>query len=154
MKGGAWATETKGPYHHCCIISGFIDKSQCHECEWALKHIKNRTTRFRGPEGRIKSIAYLLTQQQYWSQNKSGTRMDDCHYSIDVLPKWIHALKDINDRKNVTIRPIIHESTAPDKNEDENEEDYEIRYQAQIEKYKSDRNYQVQLKKGKIKREN
>lgn len=54
MQGGAWATETRGPYHHVACISGFFDKSQCHECEWALKHIPNRVRtkqKFGGPLG-------------------------------------------------------------------------------------------------------
>lgn len=125
MKGGAWATETRGPYHHVCILTGWFDKSQCHEGELALKRITKRTTKYSGPLGRVRSVAEGFKTLTHWAKNKNGVPIKDCQYEIQVLPKYVPGLKEIKEYPNVTIKHLEDEFMAP---VDETDKDAEALY--------------------------
>ena len=55
IKGGAKYTTSKGPgWKHICIISGFQDKIQSMQFEWAVKHVAPRNA--GGITNRIKKL--------------------------------------------------------------------------------------------------
>ena len=65
IKGGAKYTLSKGPgWSHICLISGFQDKIQALQFEWAVKHIPPRNV--GGLEARLMKLNLLL-QKERWT---------------------------------------------------------------------------------------
>ena len=65
IKGGAKYTTSKGAgWKHICIISGFQDKIQAMQFEWAVKHVAPRNA--GGIANRIKKL-YEVLQRDHWT---------------------------------------------------------------------------------------
>ena len=65
IKGGAKYTTSKGAgWKHICIISGFQDKIQSMQFEWAVKHVAPRNA--GGITNRIKKL-YEVLQRDHWT---------------------------------------------------------------------------------------
>tara|TARA_Y100000591_G_scaffold332344_1_gene369306 strand:- start:370 stop:795 length:426 start_codon:yes stop_codon:yes gene_type:complete len=65
IKGGAKYTTSKGPgWKHICIITGFKDKIQAMQFEWAVKHVAPRNA--GGITNRIKKL-YEVLQRKHWT---------------------------------------------------------------------------------------
>lgn len=65
IKGGAKSTRLRNDWKYAVIMSGFPDKINMLQCEWAIKH-----TKYRGVNGRIKGLFELL-QKNKWTNNSS-----------------------------------------------------------------------------------
>lgn len=129
-KGGAWATETKGPFHHTCIISGFFDRSQSRLCEISFKRIASKSSKFSGPLGRIKSVLHMfktLTKWQFWVAEPKGPSINEFNYTIHVLPKYAPMLDELKAYDYITIKLLKHDDVTPI---DENDPDCEAKYEA------------------------
>ena len=65
IKGGAKYTISKGPgWKHICVISGFQDKIQAMQFEWAVKHVAPRNA--GGITNRIKKL-YEVLKRDHWT---------------------------------------------------------------------------------------
>ena len=65
--GGAKYTTSKGPgWKHLCIISGFQDKIQSMQFEWAVKHEPPRNV--GGVQSRIEKL-YKVLNKKKWTLN-------------------------------------------------------------------------------------
>ena len=65
IKGGAKYTTSRGPgWSHICVISGFQDKIQAMQFEWAVKHVAPRNA--GGITNRIKKL-YEVLQRDHWT---------------------------------------------------------------------------------------
>ena len=61
IKGGAKDTTSKGPgWEHICLISGFQDKIQAMQFEWAVKHVQPRNA--GGIINRLKKLCVVLNK--------------------------------------------------------------------------------------------
>ena len=68
IKGGAKYTTSKGPgWKHYCIVSGFKDKIQAMQFEWAVKHVPPRTA--GGITNRIKKLYTVLNKNKWTSKS-------------------------------------------------------------------------------------
>ena len=67
IKGGAKYTTGRGPgWRHICIVSGFHDKIQALQFEWAVKHFPPRNA--GGIINRIKKLYGVLNKER-WTGN-------------------------------------------------------------------------------------
>ena len=67
IKGGAKYTTGRGPgWTHVCLISGFQDKIQAMQFEWAVKHVPPRNA--GGLVNRIKKL-YVTLNKERWTLN-------------------------------------------------------------------------------------
>ena len=65
IKGGAKYTTSRGSgWQHICVISGFKDKIQAMQFEWAVKHVAPRNA--GGITNRIKKL-YEVLQRDRWT---------------------------------------------------------------------------------------
>lgn len=65
IKGGAKYTTSRGPgWRHICVISGFRDKIQAMQFEWAVKHVAPRNA--GGITNRIKKL-YDVLRREHWT---------------------------------------------------------------------------------------
>jgi len=68
IKGGAKYTTSKGPgWRHICVISGFQDKIQAMQFEWAVKHVPPRNA--GGLVNRIKKLYEVLKRERWTSKS-------------------------------------------------------------------------------------
>ena len=67
IKGGAKYTTSKGPgWEHICLISGFQNKVQSMQFEWAVKHVPPRDA--GGVENRIKKMLIVCNKERWTSK--------------------------------------------------------------------------------------
>ena len=67
IKGGAKYTTSKGPgWEHICLISGFQDKIQAMQFEWAVKHLPPRNA--GGTIKRLKKLCVVLNKNKWTSK--------------------------------------------------------------------------------------
>lgn len=65
IKGGAKYTTSKGEgWTHFCLVSGFQDKIQAMQFEWAVKHVAPRNA--GGILNRIKKL-YIVLNKERWT---------------------------------------------------------------------------------------
>ena len=65
--GGAKYTTGKGPgWEHICLVSGFQDKIQSMQFEWAVKHVAPRNA--GGVVNRIKKLYTVLNKSNWTSK--------------------------------------------------------------------------------------
>lgn len=68
IKGGAKYTTSKGPgWTHICLISGFQDKIQAMQFEWAVKHVPPRNA--GGVINRLKKLCVVLNRDKWTSKS-------------------------------------------------------------------------------------
>lgn len=68
IKGGAKYTTGKGcGWEHICLISGFKDKIQAMQFEWAVKHVAPRNA--GGLQMRIKKLYSVLKSMRWTSKS-------------------------------------------------------------------------------------
>ena len=71
IKGGAKYTTSKGPgWKHFCIVSGFKDKIQAMQFEWAVKHVPPRNA--GGIANRIKKLYTVLNKNKWTSKSPNA----------------------------------------------------------------------------------
>ena len=89
IKGGAKYTLSKGQgWSHILLISGFQNKIQALQFEWALKHVPPRNA--GGLKNRIKKLFLLLNKEKWTSKSPEAK-------SIPLTINWkISELEDIN----------------------------------------------------------
>ena len=67
IKGGAKYTTSKGPgWEHICLVSGFHNKIQSMQFEWAVKHVRPRDA--GGIKNRISKLYTVLNKAQWTSK--------------------------------------------------------------------------------------
>lgn len=67
IKGGAKYTTSKGEgWKHFCLVSGFQDKIQAMQFEWAVKHVAPRNA--GGIVNRIKKLYTVLNKDRWTSK--------------------------------------------------------------------------------------
>lgn len=67
IKGGAIYTTSKGPgWKHVCLISGFENKIQAMQFEWAVKHVPPRNT--GGLKNRLIKLHTVLCKTRWTSK--------------------------------------------------------------------------------------
>lgn len=68
IKGGAKYTTGKGfGWEHICLVSGFKDKIQAMQFEWAVKHVAPRNA--GGLQMRIKKLYTVLNSERWTSKS-------------------------------------------------------------------------------------
>jgi predicted GIY-YIG superfamily endonuclease len=68
IKGGAKYTTSKGPgWKHVCIVSGFQNKIQSLQFEWAVKHQAPRNV--GGIESRLKKLKEVMAKERWTSKS-------------------------------------------------------------------------------------
>jgi predicted GIY-YIG superfamily endonuclease len=102
IKGGAKYTTSKTPHwKHACIISGFNDKIQAMQFEWALKHVIPRNA--GGIKNRMNKL-YRLFEKERWT-SKSPLAVDiplvvtyfiDLEYIPPQLPPHVTMVCGLN----------------------------------------------------------
>ena len=74
IKGGAKYTTSKGPgWKHFCIVSGFKDKIQAMQFEWAVKHVPPRNA--GGIYNRIQKLHTVLNKHKWTSKAPPATEV-------------------------------------------------------------------------------
>lgn len=82
ISGGAKYTTSKGPgWKHVCIISGFRNKIESMQFEWASKHIPPRNA--GGLKNRIKKLFILLNKDKWTSKSPPASE-------IELKIKWFN----------------------------------------------------------------
>jgi predicted GIY-YIG superfamily endonuclease len=101
IKGGAKYTTSKSPeWKHACIISGFQDKIQAMQFEWAFKHIIPRNA--GGIKNRFIKLYKLLTKERWTSKSPLASEIPlRVTYLVDTdpappLPSHITMIFDLN----------------------------------------------------------
>tara|TARA_B100001540_G_C15803063_1_gene640778 strand:- start:1533 stop:1949 length:417 start_codon:yes stop_codon:yes gene_type:complete len=100
IKGGAKYTTSKGNgWEHICLISGFKDKIQAMQFEWAVKHVPPRNS--GGLRMRMNKV-YAVLKKERWTSNAPLSReipliIDWKIEPIinDILPEYIQINKSI-----------------------------------------------------------
>ena len=101
IKGGAKYTTGKGSgWEHICLVSGFKDKIQAMQFEWAVKHVAPRNA--GGLQMRIKKLYTVLNSERWtsksplasevpliieWKINHDNGQNENYQKSKAVLPK-------------------------------------------------------------------
>ena len=68
IKGGAKYTTSKGPgWKHVCIVSGFQNKIQALQFEWAVKHQPPRNV--GGINARLKKLEEVMAKERWTSKS-------------------------------------------------------------------------------------
>lgn len=68
IKGGAKYTTSKGPgWKHVCIVSGFQNKIQALQFEWAVKHHPPRNV--GGIKSRLKKLNEVMVKERWTSKS-------------------------------------------------------------------------------------
>lgn len=68
IKGGAKYTTSKGPgWKHICLVSGFQNKIQALQFEWAVKHHPPRNV--GGIESRLKKLKEVMAKERWTSKS-------------------------------------------------------------------------------------
>ena len=83
IKGGAKYTTGRGPgWRHICIVSGFHDKIQALQFEWAVKHYPPRNA--GGIINRIKKLEGVLNKEK-WTNNSPEAK--DVYLTVTFTEK-------------------------------------------------------------------
>lgn len=107
IKGGAKATQGKGPWEYYVIFDGFDTHNEALSCEWRIKHPTNerkRPSKYNGILGRIKSLNLLLNLDTWTS--KSNGMMSGNMYNLYIDEKYINLLNEDNKKNNLYIQDI------------------------------------------------
>ena len=86
ISGGAKYTTSKGPgWKHLCIISGFQDKIQSMQFEWAVKHVPPRNA--GGITNRINKLFFTLNKDKWTSKSPESNSVPlNIRWMIDDVP--------------------------------------------------------------------
>lgn len=98
LVGGAKYTKKgTGHWEIACLITGFPDRQNALQCEWAIKHQK---TSGKGCERRIRGLINLLKKDR-WTNNSIYNNHEQ-QFIIKVLPEYIFLFDNLN-LNNVTV---------------------------------------------------
>ena len=98
--GGAKYTTSKGPgWKHLCIISGFQDKIQSMQFEWAVKHEPPRNV--GGVQSRIEKL-YKVLNKKKWTLNSPDSS------SVPLSIEWTDRNLFFSNSKNELIFGTLH----------------------------------------------
>jgi predicted GIY-YIG superfamily endonuclease len=87
IKGGAKYTTSKScDWKHICLISGFRNKIEAMQFEWAIKHIPPRNS--GGVINRIKKLYILLNYEKWTSKAPDATE-------VNLNIKWLFDVKNV-----------------------------------------------------------
>ena len=88
ISGGAKYTTSKGPgWKHLCIVSGFQDKIQSMQFEWAVKHIPPRNA--GGIQNRIKKLFLTLNKDKWTSKSPLANTIPlNITWMTDEVPNY------------------------------------------------------------------
>ena len=101
IKGGAKYTTSKGPgWNHICLISGFQDKIQAMQFEWAVKHVHPRNA--GGIINRLKKLCVVLNREKWTSKAPFSN-------TVPLTLKW----KKIYDFGEYSLPNYITEAEEP-----------------------------------------
>ena len=86
--GGAKYTTSKGPgWKHLCIVSGFQDKIQSMQFEWAVKHVPPKNA--GGIQNRIKKLFFTLNKDKWTSKSPLANTVPlNITWMIDEVPNY------------------------------------------------------------------
>ena len=100
IKGGAKYTTSKGNgWHHICLISGFENKIQAMQFEWAVKHVAPRN--LGGLNNRMSKVYKVLCRERWTSKSPLASEVNlEIDWKIDILEN----VKDITLPENVKIK--------------------------------------------------
>ena len=108
--GGAKYTTGKGPgWKHLCIISGFQDKIQSMQFEWAVKHEHPRN--LGGVQSRIEKLYKVLNKKKWTSKSPESTSVP---LSIEWIDKELFLSNPKNELLFETLPPQITIVSAND----------------------------------------
>jgi predicted GIY-YIG superfamily endonuclease len=84
IKGGAKYTTSKGPgWKHICLVSGFQNKIQALQFEWAVKHHPPRNV--GGIQSRLKKLNEVMAKERWTSKSPlSSTVPLEVKYLVDI----------------------------------------------------------------------
>jgi predicted GIY-YIG superfamily endonuclease len=86
IKGGAKYTTSKGSgWSHFCIVSGFHNKIQSMQFEWAVKHAHPRN--IGGVISRISKLYFILNQPQWTTKSPTASE-------IPLIVKWCRQIPE------------------------------------------------------------
>lgn len=94
ITGGAKSTKVCNVWKFCALVTGFPDKINMLQCEWAIKHQKNH-----GPGGRIKALCKTLKTEK-WTKN-STVLNKDIKLKAWVLEEYKDNIIDLPDNVEV-----------------------------------------------------
>ena len=85
IKGGAKYTTSKGPgWSHICLISGFENKIQAMQFEWAVKHVAPRN--LGGLNNRMNKVYHVLCAERWTSKSPLAKDIKlNIDWKIDIL---------------------------------------------------------------------
>lgn len=99
--GGAKYTTGKGPgWKHLCIVSGFQDKIQSMQFEWAVKHEAPRNV--GGVQSRIEKLYKVLNKKNWTSKSPESV-------SVPLSIEWINMELFLSNPKN----EILYKTLPP-----------------------------------------
>ena len=86
--GGAKYTTSKGPgWKHLCIVSGFQDKIQSMQFEWAVKHVPPKNA--GGIQNRIKKLFFTLNKDKWTSKSPLANTVPlNITWMINEVPNY------------------------------------------------------------------
>ena len=95
IKGGAKYTTSKGSgWEHLCLVSGFQDKIQAMQFEWAVKHVAPRNA--GGITNRIRKMYTVLNKDKWTSKSPVAS----------TVPLSVHFLKE-NPCREIKVKNFI-----------------------------------------------
>lgn len=106
IKGGAKYTTARAPgWRHICIVSGFHDKIQALQFEWAVKHYPPRNA--GGIINRIKKLIGVLNKER-WTSNSPEAK--DVYLTV-TFNETVDVEKQVPNY--VLIEEVHHDHESP-----------------------------------------
>lgn len=88
ISGGAKYTTSKSSnWSHVCLISGFLNKTQALQFEWAVKHVKPRNK--GGLVNRINKLITILNKNKWTQKSDDATQIP---LRVDILNEKVFEL--------------------------------------------------------------
>ena len=102
LVGGAKYTTSHGPWVLFCLISGFKDKYEALQAEWAIKYYTKRT--HHPIINRINSLNTLIKKNK-WTNNSTGL-INNQNYILEIDIDYLSYFEIIKQYNNFTLIPI------------------------------------------------
>jgi len=106
ISGGAKATHGKAQsWEIYVLLTGFKDHVNALSCEWRIKHPSGkpgqRDPKYRGPQGRVKSLREVLPLEQWTKQ--CTVKNTECTYTLYIAQDVAHLLEREHIPPNITV---------------------------------------------------
>ena len=95
IKGGARATTKKRPYEFCCIVTGFLNKSDAMSYEWNFKYPYGKKHKNYGKEKRMQGIKKVLETKGYQKI-----------LTVNVCEKYINIFENL-DKEKFVVQKLV-----------------------------------------------